>query len=149
MRLIVRGICCLRPGVLHQTENIQITSIVGRYLEHARVYVFGRGAEAKYFIASADLMTRNLCRRVEIACPIFDPEIRDQLRYLLQLQLRDNAKASFLQPSGAYLRKEANGPRIDSQAELRKTSLHRAEPDPMPRPNRSFLQKLMALLRGA
>ena len=94
-------------------------------------------------------MTRNLRRRVEIACPIFDPEIKDQLRYLLDLQLRDNAKASFLQPSGAYLRKEANGPRIDSQAELMKTSLHHPEPDPIPHPNRSFFQKLMALLRGA
>ena len=149
IKLIVRGICCLRPGVLHQTENIQVTSIVGRYLEHARVYVFGRGADAKYFIASADLMTRNLRRRVEIACPIFDPAIQDQLRYLLDLQLQDNAKASFLQPSGAYLRKEVHGPRIDSQAELMKTSLHRPEPDPVPRPNRSFFQRLMALLRGA
>ena len=149
IKLIVRGICCLRPGVLHQTENIQVTSIVGRYLEHARVYVFGRGADAKYFIASADLMTRNLRRRVEIACPIFDQAIQDQLRYLLDLQLQDNAKASFLQPSGAYLRKEVHGPRIDSQAELMKTSLHRPEPDPVPRPNRSFFQRLMALLRGA
>ena len=149
IKLIVRGICCLRPGVLHQTENIQVTSIVGRYLEHARVYIFGRGADAKYFIASADLMTRNLRRRVEIACPIFDPAIQDQLRYLLDLQLQDNAKASFLQPSGAYLRKEVHGPRIDSQAELMKTSLHRPEPDPVPRPNRSFFQRLMALLRGA
>ena len=149
IKLIVRGICCLRPGVLHQTENIQVTSIVGRYLEHARVYVFGRGADAKYFIASADLMTRNLRRRVEIACPIFDPAIQDQLRYLLDLQLQDNAKASFLQPSGAYLRKEIHGPRIDSQAELMKTSLHRPEPDPVPRHNQSFFQRLMALLRGA
>lgn len=130
-------------------ENIQVTSIVGRYLEHARVYVFGRGSDAKYFIASADLMTRNLRRRVEIACPIFAPAIQDQLRYLLDLQLQDNAKASFLQPSGAYLRKEVHGPRIDSQAELMKTTLHRPEPDPVPRPNQSFFQRLMALLRGA
>ena len=63
--------------------------------------------------------------------------------------MQDNAKASFLQPSGAYLRKEVHGPRIDSQAELMKTSLHRPEPDPVPRPNRSFFQRLMALLRGA
>ena len=149
IKLIVRGICCLRPGVLHQTENIQVTSIVGRYLEHARVYVFGRGADAKYFIASADLMTRNLRRRVEIACPIFDPAIQDQLRYLLDLQLQDNAKASFLQPSGAYLRKEVHGPRIDSQAELMKTSLHRPEPEGITRPTPSFFQRLLALLRGA
>lgn len=100
IEMIIRGICCIRPGVLLKTENIQVTSIVGRYLEHARIYVFGRGDQAKYFIASADLMTRNLQRRVEIACPIWDREIQEQLRYILDLQLQDNAKASFLQPSG-------------------------------------------------
>lgn len=129
VELIIRGICCLRPEVLLKTENIRITSIVGRYLEHARIYAFGRGKEARYFIASADLMTRNLQRRVEIACPIWDEEIKEQLRYILDLQLRDTAKASFLQASGVYRRKEPGKlPPMDCQQELMKTSIHRAEP---------------------
>ena len=89
----------------------------------------------KYFIASADLMTRNLQRRVEIACPIWDKEIQGQLQTILDTQLRDNAKASFLQPSGAYLRKEPqNGqPRLDCQEVFMETSLHHPEP-PAPGP---------------
>lgn len=126
VEMIIRGICCIRPGVLLKTEHIQVTSIVGRYLEHARIYVFGKGDQVKYFIASADLMTRNLQRRVEIACPIWDKEIQGQLQTILDTQLRDNAKASFLQPSGAYLRKEPqNGqPRLDCQEVFMETSLH-------------------------
>lgn len=136
VEMIIRGICCLRPEVLLKTENIHITSIVGRYLEHARIYSFGRGENAKFYIASADLMTRNLQRRVEIACPILDRDIQEQLRYILDLQLRDNAKASFLQPSGAYQRKDDGRlPRIDSQAELMETSLHRPEPPQPPKRN--------------
>ena len=126
VEMIVRGICCLRPEVLLKTENIHVTSIVGRYLEHARIYTFGRGDQAQVYLSSADLMTRNLHRRVEIACPIWDREIQEQLEYILDLQLRDNAKASFLQPSGAYLRKESRVARVDSQAEFMKTSLHKA-----------------------
>lgn len=118
IEMIIRGICCIRPGVLLKTENIQVTSIVGRYLEHARIYVLWPGDQAKYFIASADLMTRNLQRRVEIACPIWDREIQEQLRYILDLQLQDNAKASFCSPAGAYLRKEIRTVRVDSQEEL-------------------------------
>lgn len=97
--MIIRGICCIRPGVLLKTENIQVTSIVGRYLEHARIYVFGRGDQAKYFIASADLMTRNLQRRVEIACPIWDREIQEQLRYILDLRSRTTPRPPFCSPA--------------------------------------------------
>lgn len=150
IEMIIRGICCLRPEVLLKTENIHITSIVGRYLEHARIYVFGRGEEAEYFIASADLMTRNLQRRVEIACPILDQEIQEQLRYILDTQLRDTAKASFLQASGAYLRKEPGklAP-LDSQAEFMKTSLHRPAPAPLPSEKPSLVQRLRRLFQGA
>lgn len=146
VEMIIRGICCLRPGVLLKTEHIQITSIVGRYLEHARIYAFGRGEGAKYYIASADLMTRNLQRRVEIACPIWSKALQEQLRWILDLQLQDNAKASFLQPSGAYLRKEAGKlPRLDSQEELMKTSFHPAEPTPLPQKHNGLLHRLSGL----
>lgn len=148
IKMIIRGICCIRPGVLLKTENIQVTSIVGRYLEHARIYVFGRGDQAKYFIASADLMTRNLQRRVEIACPIWDREIQEQLRYILDLQLQDNAKASFLQPSGAYLRKEIRTVRVDSQEELMRVSLHRPEQAPAVSEKPSALHRLLGRLFG-
>ena len=148
IEMIIRGICCLRPEVLLKTENIHITSIVGRYLEHARIYAFGRGKEAEYFIASADLMTRNLQRRVEIACPIWDEEIKEQLRYILDLQLRDTAKASFLQASGTYLRKEAGKlPPLDSQGEFMKISLHRPEPIPMPQEKPTLGQRLLGFFK--
>lgn len=106
IELIIRGICCLLPGIPDYTDNIQVTSIVGRYLEHARIYCFGKGEESEYFISSADLMTRNLNRRVEIACPIFDRDICDQLRWMLDVQLQDNVKASFVMSDGVYVRKE-------------------------------------------
>ena len=154
VEMIIRGICCIRPGVLLKTEHIQVTSIVGRYLEHARIYVFGKGDQVKYFIASADLMTRNLQRRVEIACPIWDKEIQSQLQTILDTQLRDNAKASFLQPSGAYLRKEPqNGqPRLDCQEVFMETSLHHPEPlaPAQKAPEKaSFFQRLRALFGGS
>ena len=148
VEMIIRGICCLRPEVLLKTENIHITSIVGRYLEHARIYAFGRGKEAEYFIASADLMTRNLQRRVEIACPVWDEEIKEQLRYILDTQLRDTAKASFLQASGAYLRKEPGKlPPLDSQVEFMQTSLHRPEPIPISQERGSLLKGLLDWLK--
>ena len=148
VEMIIRGICCLRPEVLLKTENIHITSIVGRYLEHARIYTFGRGKEAEYFIASADLMTRNLQRRVEIACPVWDEEIKEQLRYILDTQLRDTAKASFLQASGAYLRKEPGKlPPLDSQVEFMQTSLHRPEPIPISQERGSLLKGLLDWLK--
>ncbi|MDE7245507.1 MAG: polyphosphate kinase 1 [Oscillospiraceae bacterium] len=105
IQLIIRGICCLRPGIPAKTENVHVTSIVGRYLEHGRIYCFGQGASAKWFIASADMMTRNLTRRVEIMCPVYDPEIKKQLQWILRTQLKDNVKASSLLPDGSYCRK--------------------------------------------
>ena len=135
VELIIRGICCLLPGVEGETERIHVTSIVGRFLEHARIYCFGKGADAKMYLSSADLMTRNLKRRVEIACPVHDREIREQLRWMLDCQLRDNGKASFLCPDGTYHRKEhtLSAP-CNSQEQFMAESFHRpaeAEPEPV------------------
>lgn len=112
VRLIIRGICCILPGVPGYTDNIHITSVVGRYLEHARVYVFGRGEEGAVYLSSADLMTRNLDRRVEIACPVHDPQLKQQLRWMLESQLRDNVKASDLLPDGTYARRHGGALRL-------------------------------------
>ena len=135
IQLIIRGICCLRPEIPSQTENIHVTSIVGRFLEHARIYCFGRGSDARLFISSADLMTRNLNRRVEIACPIYDEEIKAQLLWILSTQLKDTAKASFLLPDGSYNRKSGRPLSLDSQEVFMRQSLHREAPaePPIPR----------------
>ena len=88
--LIVRGICCILPGVKENTENLRVTSIVGRYLEHPRVFVFGTGETAKVYIGSADMMTRNTEKRVEVACPIYDDAIKRRLIHDLKVMLADN-----------------------------------------------------------
>lgn len=124
VQLIIRGICCILPGVAGETENVHVTSVVGRFLEHARIYQFGRGADAEMYIASADLMTRNLNRRVEIACPIQDEELRAELRWILDAQLRDSAKASLVLPDGSYCRKHSAEP-FDSQDYFLHTSMHK------------------------
>ena len=125
IQLILRGICCLRPGIAAKTANIHVTSIVGRYLEHGRIYCFGRGKDAKVYIASADLMTRNLNHRVEIACPIYDPEIREMLLGILHTQLEDNVKASSLLPDGSYCRKVNTLAPCDSQAVFMEKTIHK------------------------
>ena len=104
--LIVRGICCLIPGVPGKTENIRVISIVGRFLEHSRIYIFGRGEAAKVFIGSADFMTRNTLRRVEVAAPIRDAALRDRLLSMFDTMLRDNMQARRMQPDGVYRRLE-------------------------------------------
>ena len=124
VQLIIRGICCILPGVAGETENVHVTSVVGRFLEHARIYQFGRGADAEMYIASADLMTRNLNRRVEIACPIQDEALRAELRWILDAQLRDSAKASLVLPDGSYCRKHSAEP-FDSQDYFLQISMHK------------------------
>ena len=125
IQLIIRGICCILPGVPTFTDHIYVTSIVGRYLEHARIYCFGKGTEAKLYIASADLMTRNLNRRVEIACPVYNNDIREQLLWILSCQLKDTAKASFMMSDGLYVRKTGQSPiPFSSQQEFMDQSLH-------------------------
>lgn len=100
--MVVRGICCILPGVSGMTENIEIRSIVGRFLEHTRIYSFGTGNEQKLFISSADMMTRNLDRRVEVACPIYDSEIKKELNEILKIVLSDNVKARIIDFNGDF-----------------------------------------------
>ena len=102
--MLVRGICCLLPGVPGYTENIRVFSIVGRYLEHSRIYSFGAGSEQKLYISSADLMTRNMQRRVEVAVPIYAPHIRERVNHILDIYFRDTAKARELKSDGNYER---------------------------------------------
>lgn len=107
VRMIVRGICCLLPGVQGLTENISVVSIVGRFLEHARVYVFGSGEDAVTYIASADFMTRNTERRIEVACPIDNPALSRRISCSLERMLEDNEKAWDLLPDGNYKKRAA------------------------------------------
>lgn len=107
VEMIIRGICCLLPGVPGKTENITVTSIVGRFLEHSRIYVFGRGKNEKMYISSADLMTRNTERRVEITCPVDSPAVRARLHDILFAMQHDTVKARVLQPDGSYQKKPA------------------------------------------
>jgi polyphosphate kinase len=102
--LIVRGMCCLRPGVPGVSHNIRVRSIIGRFLEHSRVYWFANGGEEKLYLASADLMERNLDRRVETGFPIEGKKLIQRVRRELDLYLADNASASLLQPDGSYVR---------------------------------------------
>jgi polyphosphate kinase len=100
--LIVRGVCCLRPGVPGRSENIQVISIVDRFLEHARIMYFYNDGEEEVYLSSADWMTRNLTRRIELMCPVFDTSLRQILIKMLQLNINDNVKARELQPNGTY-----------------------------------------------
>lgn len=118
--MIVRGICCVRAGVPGRTENLRIRSLVGRYLEHSRIYAFGEGEKLRIYIASGDFLTRNTERRVEVGIRIEDPALIKKLWGLLQLQLADNVNAREMRPDGSYAKvKAAPGQRrIDSQMEL-------------------------------
>ena len=106
VELLIRGISCLIPGVAGQSENIQQRGLVDRYLEHARVYVFGNGGQERVYVASADWMSRNLDRRVEVAFPLYDPDVRREVRHLLDLQRQDNQKSRDWQ--NHYLRDGAD-----------------------------------------
>lgn len=114
VELIVRGICCILPGVPGKTENISVISIVGRFLEHSRVYSFGKGRDRVTYISSADLMTRNVDKRVEIAAPVLDKSIEERILKILRVMLSDNVKARSLGPDGKYHKVEGS-PAVDAQ----------------------------------
>ncbi|MCD8372079.1 MAG: polyphosphate kinase 1 [Clostridia bacterium] len=115
IKLIIRGICCLAPGKKGKTDNIEIISIVGRYLEHSRIYCFGEGEDRIMYISSADLMTRNTDRRVEIATPVLDKDIENKIYGMLQVMLSDNVNARKLNPDGEYTKVEGGENKVNSQ----------------------------------
>ncbi|SEB88994.1 RNA degradosome polyphosphate kinase [Paenibacillus sp. GP183] len=102
--LIVRGVCCLRPGVPGLSENITVRSIVDRFLEHSRIYYFENGGDTDYYISSADWMTRNLTRRIELMCPVLDPKLKKRMEHILNISMMDNIKARQLLSNGSYER---------------------------------------------
>lgn len=102
IEMVIRGICCLVAGVPGMTENITVRSIVGRYLEHSRIYIFGTGEHRKVYISSADFMTRNTLRRVEVAAPVYSPKIKQRVLDIFSVLLRDNVKARIQLPDGTY-----------------------------------------------
>ena len=112
---VIRGICCLIPGVKGKTENIQVRSIVGRFLEHSRIYIFGTQEREKVYIASADFMTRNTLRRVEVATPIYDKDLKMQLEEMFITMLSDNQKARQEDSRGNYEIAEAQETPLNSQ----------------------------------
>jgi len=128
MDLIVRGVCRLRPGLPGQSETIRVISIVGRFLEHARIFCFGNGGRPEYFLGSADWMSRNLDYRVEAIVPVEEPRLQEELKTILDLQLADNVKAWDMRPDGNYVRRrprKSEEPR-NSQELLMQRALERA-----------------------
>lgn len=113
--LVIRGICCLKAGVEGITDNITVTSIVGRYLEHSRIYIFGTKERCKIYISSADYMTRNTIRRVEVAAPIYNSSIKKRLWNMFEILLSDNTKARKQLPDGSYIYKTNDNPPVDAQ----------------------------------
>lgn len=127
IEMIIRGICCLLPGIPNQTENITIHSIVGRYLEHSRIYCFGDENNVKIYIASADCMTRNTEKRVEIGCPIQDEKLKNQIFEYFDLLMNDNVKARELDNSGHYKQIESQNTPLDSQEECMNLAIQSAK----------------------
>ena len=126
--MVVRGICCLIPGVKGQTENIHIISIVGRFLEHSRIYIFGTQERAKIYISSADFMTRNTLRRVEVAAPIEDPDIRMQIQEMFVTMLSDNRKARTMNNKGNYKIEPSDNAPLNSQGVFLEQAYDNAAP---------------------
>lgn len=154
--LLIRGICCLVAGIEGVTENISVTSIVGRFLEHSRIYIFGCGDERKIYISSADFMTRNTLRRVEVAAPVYDKDISRRIYDMFKLMLRDNVKARHMQPDGTYKRAKTEGIPLETQLHLyanaydeaKKEELRRRQSETPPPPERKtlwtrFLERLI------
>ena len=129
--LVVRGICCLRPGVEGVSDHIRVISIVGRFLEHSRIFYFHNGGQEEVYIGSADWMSRNLNRRVEAIAPIEDPDIAQELQEILGILLADNRQAWELQPNGSYIQRRPLNPQDEQSAQkiFMDMALRAAHPD--------------------
>lgn len=129
IEMIVRGICCLLPEVKGYTENIKVVSIVGRYLEHSRIYRFGTKEREKVYIASADFMTRNTVRRVEVAAPVFDEKLKEHLDWMFKTIMSDNEKGKHLTANGTYVDRELSDVKLNSQEMFYALAYSNAEKD--------------------
>jgi polyphosphate kinase len=124
--LIVRGICCLKSGIEGVSDNIRVISIVGRYLEHSRIFYFQNRENPKFFLSSADLMPRNLDRRIEVMFPVEDEKLRKRLKSILEIVLKDTVKARLQFPDGKYKKVDRRGkPLVNSQELLHKAAISR------------------------
>lgn len=148
VQLVVRGICCLIPGIPGKTENIEVISIVGRFLEHTRIYSFSKGESQKLYISSADFMTRNTERRVEVACPIYDKQVIEKLNNIIQAQLSDTVKARVMLSDGNYMKKEKhNAPAIDSQQLLLRQAIEQSVNNIPIKENTSIFNKIKNIFK--
>ncbi len=127
IEMVIRGICCLIPGVKGYTENIKVVSIVGRFLEHSRIYWFGTKGREKVYIASADFMTRNTIRRVEVAAPVLDEGLKQHLEWMFETMLKDDEKGKLLTEKGTYVEQNINEEKLNSQEVLYELAYKNAE----------------------
>ena len=113
IQMIVRGICCLIPGVNGMSENIEVISVIDKFLEHSRIYIFGKNEDTKLYISSADWMTRNIENRVEVSCPIYDEDVKREIIETFNISWSDNVKARLLNDS------QENEYRVNSNEKVR------------------------------
>lgn len=156
IKLIIRGICCLKPGIKGVSENIEVISIVGRFLEHSRIYYFHHNSEEKMYLSSADMMTRNMIKRVEILFPILDPKVVSRLKDILNLQLNDGLKGRIQNSDGNYQYNDAGNKHMNSQEMLMDEALLAAKEmrqshinigQPVRSRRRSFINKFKEKLK--
>lgn len=151
VELIIRGICCLIAGIEGFTDNISVISIVGRYLEHSRIYIFGKDERQRIFISSADFMTRNTLRRVEVAAPVYDAAIKARIYGIFETMLKDNVKARVQNSDGSFSRRKSDDPPLNSQEyfyALAYENVKKApEATPVQKEKKGLLEKLKAVFK--
>ena len=135
IELLIRGICCIRPGIPGKTENIRVESIVGRFLEHSRIYAFGVGDDTEIYISSADMMTRNTRRRVEVAAPIYDPKLKQRILKMIDVMKQDNIQAQVLLSNGEYTTKKKREDNMNSQIHFLNEAKRLAPKEKTPKQN--------------